>query len=61
MWDLTIRLPHMLWGEEEAGAPGGIRTPDLLIRSPMPAGAASLPYFVLSRAARAARFGLNSG
>jgi hypothetical protein len=23
----------MLWGEEEAGAPGGIRTPDLLIRS----------------------------
>ncbi len=26
--------PHnMLWGGEEAGAPGGIRTPDLLIRS----------------------------
>ena len=25
--------PHMLWGKEEAGAPGGIRTPDLLIRS----------------------------
>ena len=46
---------------QEAGAPGGIRTPDLLIRSPMPAEAASLGYFVLSRAARTARFGLRSG
>ena len=26
-----------------SGAPGGIRTPDLLIRSPMPAKGASLP------------------
>jgi hypothetical protein len=36
------------------GAPGGIRTPDLLIRSPMPAEAASLPHLVLSRAIRPA-------
>ena len=43
------------------GAPGGIRTPDLLIRSPMPADAPSLPYLVLSRAPRTARFGLISG
>ena len=43
------------------GAPGGIRTPDLLIRSPMPAGAASLPYLVLSRAVQTARIGLRSG
>ena len=42
-----------------SGAPGGIRTPDLL--NPMPAGAASLPDFVLSRAARAARLGSISG
>jgi hypothetical protein len=45
---------------QEAGAPGGIRTPDLLIRSPMPAGAASLPRFVLNRAAGAARIGVRS-
>ena len=32
------------------GAPGGIRTPDLLIRSPRPAEAVSLPHFLLSRA-----------
>ena len=37
------------------GAPGGIRTPDLLIRSPMPAEATSLPYLVLNRAVRTAR------
>jgi hypothetical protein len=42
------------------GAPGGIRTPDLLIRSPMPAGAASLPRLVLNRAARAARIGVET-
>jgi hypothetical protein len=30
------------------GAPGGIRTPDLLIRSPKPADAVSLPYLVLN-------------
>jgi hypothetical protein len=50
------RLAYMLYG-----APGGIRTPDLLIRSPMPADASSLPCFVVSRAARAARFRLESG
>ena len=42
------------------GAPGGIRTPDLLIRSLMPAEAASLPYFVRNRAVRAARIGVRS-
>ena len=42
----------------KAGAPGGIRTPDLLIRSPMPAEAASLPYLVLNRAVSAARIGV---
>ena len=42
------------------GAPGGIRTPDLLIRSPMPAEAASLPYFVLNRAVRTPRIAVES-
>jgi hypothetical protein len=50
----------MLWGEEEDGAPGGIRTPDLLIRSPMPAEALSLPCFVLNRVVRTARLGVKS-
>ena len=43
------------------GAPGGIRTPDLLIRSPMPVGPAWLPYFVLNRAVRTALSGVESG
>ena len=43
------------------GAPGGIRTPDLLIRSPMPAEAPSLRYLVLSRVAQTARLGMRSG
>ncbi len=51
---------NRLWSGEEAGAPGGIRTPDLLIRSPMPANGPSLPYLVLSRAARTTRFWVGS-
>jgi hypothetical protein len=54
--------PHtMWWCGEEAGAPGRIRTRDHLIRSPKLARLPSLPYFVLSRAARTARFGPKSG
>jgi len=55
---LRSRPHNILWSEEEDGAPGGIRTPDLLIRSPMPAEAAPFPYFVLNRAVRAARIGV---
>ena len=64
------RLHYILWwsqighemGNEcqKVGAPGGIRTPDLLIRSPKPAEAASLPNLVLNRAVRQARIGVRS-
>ena len=33
MLDFTVPTPQHVVGGEEAGAPGGIRTPDLLIRS----------------------------
>ena len=42
------------WASGGWRARRGIRTPDLVIRSPMPAEAASLPYFVLNRAVRTA-------
>jgi hypothetical protein len=41
------------------GTPGGIRNPDLLIRSPEPAEAPSLPHLVLNRAVQAARIGVS--
>jgi hypothetical protein len=42
-------------------APGGIRTPDLLTRSPKPAEALALPYLVLNRGFGTAPFGLKCG
>jgi hypothetical protein len=54
-------LPHPLWGEEEAGAPGRIRTRDHLIRSPRPARPPSAPISCSTEPPERLGFGRNPG